>query len=103
MFGKSGTNLRYIPSPSRSLYTTYLQSVGEQLVHAGHLGGDGKVDGTVANLDNKTTTDIRVDLVMISIGTSLLSNMVTERDVNGVDKPLAQPSTCFPVPRTGSC
>jgi len=42
--------------------TTYLQSVLEQLVHARHLGRDAEVDGTVADLDNKTTADVWVDL-----------------------------------------
>lgn len=40
----------------------YLQGVGEELVKLGHLGGDGEVDGSVSDLDNETTEDIRVDL-----------------------------------------
>lgn len=40
----------------------YLQSVLEQLVHPGHLGGDGEVDGAVANLDDESTADVGVDL-----------------------------------------
>jgi hypothetical protein len=40
----------------------YLQAVLEQLVHLGHLGGDGEVDGAVADLDDETAADIRVDL-----------------------------------------
>ena len=40
----------------------YLQSVLEELVHLGHLGGDGQVDGTVADLNDESTTDLRVDL-----------------------------------------
>jgi hypothetical protein len=38
----------------------YLQSILEQLVHAGHLGGDGEIDGAVADFDNETATDVRV-------------------------------------------
>jgi hypothetical protein len=40
----------------------YLQSILEQLVHLGHLGGDGQVNGAVADLDDEATTDIGVDL-----------------------------------------
>lgn len=40
----------------------YLQGILEQLVHLGHLRGDGKIDGAVGNLDNDTATDLRVDL-----------------------------------------
>ena len=40
----------------------YLQSVLEELVHLCHLGGDGEVDGAVADLNNESTTDLRVDL-----------------------------------------
>lgn len=40
----------------------YLQSVLEELVHLGHLGGDGKVDGAVADLNNESTLDLGVDL-----------------------------------------
>lgn len=39
-----------------------LQGVGEELVHLGKLGGDAEVDRPVADLDNKTTDDIGVDL-----------------------------------------
>jgi hypothetical protein len=45
-----------------SYITPYLQRVLEELVHLGDLGRDGKVDGTVADLNNETTTDLRVDL-----------------------------------------
>jgi hypothetical protein len=38
-----------------------LQGVSEELVHLGDLGGDGKVDGTVANLNNESTNDVGVD------------------------------------------
>jgi hypothetical protein len=40
----------------------YLQSILEQLVHLGHLGRDGQVDGAVANLDDQAAADLRVDL-----------------------------------------
>lgn len=40
----------------------YLQSVGKKLVHLRNLGGNGKVDGAVANLNNEATLDLRVDL-----------------------------------------
>lgn len=39
-----------------------LQSLGEQLVHLGKLGGDAQVDCPVANLDDEATDDVRVDL-----------------------------------------
>ena len=39
-----------------------LQSIVKELVHLGKLGGDGKVDGTVADLDNKAADDVGVDL-----------------------------------------
>ena len=45
-----------------SYITPYLQRVLEELVHLGDLGRDGKVDGTVADLNNETTTDLGVDL-----------------------------------------
>lgn len=40
----------------------YLQSVLEELVHLGHLGGDGEINGAVANLDNQAAADVRADL-----------------------------------------
>ena len=40
----------------------YLQSVLEELVHLGHLGGNGQVDGAVADLDDESALDLRVDL-----------------------------------------
>lgn len=40
----------------------YLQSILEQLVHPGHLAGDGEIDGTVADFDNEAATDVWVDL-----------------------------------------
>jgi hypothetical protein len=42
--------------------TANLQSVGEQLVKLGQLGGDGEVDGAVTDLDNETAQDGGVDL-----------------------------------------
>jgi len=46
----------------------YLQSVSEELVHLGDLGGNTEVDGAVANLDNESTTDVGVDLSQLSEG-----------------------------------
>ena len=46
----------------------YLQSVSEELVHLGDLGGNTEVDGAVANLDNESTTDVGVDLSRLSEG-----------------------------------
>ena len=40
----------------------YLQSVLEELVHLGHLGGDRQVDGAVADLNDESTLDLGVDL-----------------------------------------
>ncbi len=40
-----------------------LQAVGEELVELGDLGGDGEVDGPVADLDDQAAQDVRVDLV----------------------------------------
>lgn len=40
-----------------------LQGVVEELVHLGDAGGDAEVDGSVADLDDKSANDIRVDLV----------------------------------------
>lgn len=40
----------------------YLQSVLEELVHLGHLGGDRQIDGAVADLNDESTLDLRVDL-----------------------------------------
>jgi hypothetical protein len=44
----------------------HLQSVSEELVHLGDLGCDTEVDGAVANLDDKSTTDLGVDLSQLS-------------------------------------
>lgn len=46
--------------------STFLQSIGEELVQLGHLGGDAEVDGAVGNLDDETANDLRVDLTTIS-------------------------------------
>lgn len=46
----------------RSMRAKYLQSILEQLVHLGHLGRDGQVDGAVANFDNESSLDFRVNL-----------------------------------------
>lgn len=57
------TQIRLVhPSSTTLLKMLYLQGILEQLVHAGHLGGDGEIDGTVANLDDKTAADVGVDL-----------------------------------------
>lgn len=40
-----------------------LQAVRQELVHLGDAGGDAEVDGLVADLDDESTDDVRVDLV----------------------------------------
>lgn len=40
----------------------YLQAVAEELVHLGHLGGNGEVNGAVADLDDEAAADVGVDL-----------------------------------------
>lgn len=50
-------------APFVSHKTSILQGVGQELVHLGDLGRNGEVDGTVANLNNQATDDVRVDLV----------------------------------------
>jgi hypothetical protein len=40
-----------------------LQSVREELVHLGDAGRDAEVDGSVTDLDDESTNNIRVDLV----------------------------------------
>lgn len=77
----------------------YLQSVPEELVHLGHLGGDGKVDGAVANLNNKSTTDLRVDLgddlELLALGDVLrLADGALETGEGPVVKGLLNVSTC---------
>lgn len=47
----------------RYVLLLFLQAVGEELVQLGDLGGDGEVDGSVADLDDEPTQDIRVHLV----------------------------------------
>lgn len=54
-------NIQLATTPA-SIATSYLQRVLEELVHLGDLGGDGKVDGAVTDLNDKATTDVRVDL-----------------------------------------
>lgn len=46
---------------------TVLQSVGKELVELGDLGGDAKVNGTVADLNNEATDDLGVDLNIVSV------------------------------------
>ena len=40
-----------------------LQAVVEELVHLGDAGGDGEVDGAVADFDDESTDDVGVNLV----------------------------------------
>jgi hypothetical protein len=44
-----------------------LQAVRQELVHLGDAGGDGEVDGAVADLDDESTDDIGVDLERASV------------------------------------
>lgn len=39
-----------------------LQAVRQELVHLGDAGGDGEVNGAVADLDDESTNDVGVDL-----------------------------------------
>jgi hypothetical protein len=57
-------NIQLATTPVASIATSspYLQRVLEELVHLGDLGRDGKINGTVADLNNKAATDLRVDL-----------------------------------------
>lgn len=41
-----------------------LQSIGEGLVHLGDLGRNAKIDGTVADFNDETADDVRVDLLI---------------------------------------
>lgn len=41
---------------------TVLQGVGEELVQLSDLGGDAKVDGALADLDDESADDVGVDL-----------------------------------------
>lgn len=52
--------LYLINPPNNSIL--HLQSIGQSLVHLGHLGGDAEVDGAVANLDDEAANQVRVDL-----------------------------------------
>lgn len=45
-----------------SAWATVLQGVAQELVHLGNLGRDGQIDGAVANLNNKSSNNLRVDL-----------------------------------------
>ena len=42
-----------------------LQLLTEELVHLCHLGGNTKINGSVTNLDNKPSLDVRVYLAMV--------------------------------------
>lgn len=43
-------------------FVFFLQSIRQELVHLGDAGGDAEVDGSVADLDDETADDVRVDL-----------------------------------------
>lgn len=45
---------------------TNLQGVGKELVHLGDLGGDGEVDGPVANLNDEASENLGVDLCLLT-------------------------------------
>ena len=45
---------------------TVLQSVREELVHLGDAGRDAEVNGTVADLDDESANNVRVDLRAVS-------------------------------------
>lgn len=51
----------------RRIQSSSLQSLAKELVHAVHLGRDAEIDGSVADLDNKTAADIGVDLYMSAL------------------------------------
>lgn len=40
------------------------QGVAQELVHLGDLGRNGQVDGSVTNLNNKSSNNIRIDLYL---------------------------------------
>jgi hypothetical protein len=44
----------------------YLQLILKELVHPGHLRGNAKIDCSIADLDDETAADIRVDLKVVS-------------------------------------
>lgn len=44
-----------------------LHSVRKGLVELGDLGRNAEVDGTVTDLDDETTNEVRVDLVFVKI------------------------------------
>lgn len=50
---------------------TVLQSVGKELVELGDLGGDAKVNSTVADLNDEATDDLGVDLDIVSVHVAL--------------------------------
>lgn len=41
---------------------SHLQAVGQELVHLGHARRDAEVDGSIANLNDEATDNVRVDL-----------------------------------------
>jgi hypothetical protein len=43
-----------------------LQSVGKELVHLGHLGGDAEVDCPVTDLDDEPADNVGVDLAWLA-------------------------------------
>lgn len=45
------------------MWNLILQAVRKELVHLGDARGDAEVNGTVADLDDESTDNVRVDLV----------------------------------------
>lgn len=62
-------------SPQISRTILHLQSIGQSLVHLGDLGGNAKVDGAVANLDNESTNKVGVDLIFKSVAVLISSRI----------------------------
>lgn len=54
-------DMLYLTIPRNSIL--HLQSIGQSLVHLGHLGGDAEVDGAVADLNDEAANQVGVDLV----------------------------------------
>lgn len=46
----------------RGDYDNSLQAVRQKLVHLGDASRDGEIDGAVANLDDESTNNVRVNL-----------------------------------------
>lgn len=58
-----------------------LQGVGEELVHLGDASRDGKVNGTVTDLDDETANNVGVDLGMLVTGKGFHKEQSRERGV----------------------